>query len=510
MVHVFDLDSDIYSLLFALLNASSLRALASSSRKWFQLTAPALVRTVKLSCSPHQVLEFCNFSLKYRLCPHIISLTLSASAVYSQPPKNYIKGYVRSIDIAETALFANALAEVLEGAVNLTHLAFEDCTAVLIENESHIADIICRRPPALSLELTGADASSMRKFSSVSGLAHLKLYTLWPPKYDEEAEDILDTILMNSIHTLESLSLRQTLPAILGSEHLSSSSWERVHYFSMSGFPVHSEHVARLFPNIRSMDITRTDWVTREFDGRTVSVPPIVQFDCPPKTLWTELRSFSGPKQLALNLSRHHSLRRISFLGLVSLYTNASEFAQLSDTLHNCDIRSLCLELELVGTPGAGVALPELGFCIPSIDDAPPLLDPLFSTLSQSANHLTYLSIHVGQNLNEIPYYQKHLVRTAPLLASLNNLKYVELGVTAWMTHQSFSPVEISMKPEELVRIWVDSVPSLQYLELSIICEGWKHSWWRIESLDSQPRMRRVSEEEGLSAKRWFDLEEWK
>ncbi|KAF8964669.1 hypothetical protein BDZ97DRAFT_1815007 [Flammula alnicola] len=502
MVHIFDLDSDIYSLLFALLNASSLRALASSSRKWFQLTAPALVRTVNLSCSPHQVLEFCNFSLKYRMCTHIISLTLSASAVYSQPPKNYLKGYVRGSDIAETALFANALMEVLEGAVNLTHLAFEGCTDVLTENESHIADIICRRPPALSLELTGADASSMRKFSSVSGLAHLKLHTLWPLKYDKEAEEILDTILMNSIYTLESLSLGRTLPAILRSEHLSSSSWERVHYFSMSGFPVHSEHVARLFPNIRSMDITRTNWLTSEFNGMPGSVPPIIQFDCPPKTLWTELRSFSGPKQLALNLSRHHSLRRISFIGL-SPYTDASEFTQLSDTLHNCDIRSLCLELELVG-----LAWVSLDF---SIDDGPPLLDPLLSTVSQSANRLTYLSIHMGKNLSEIPYYQKHLVRTAPLLASLSNLKYVELGVTSWMSQVSFFPVEISMKPEELVRIWVDSVPSLQYLELSIICEGWERSWWRIESLDSQPRtMRRVSEEEGLNAKRWFDLEEWK
>ncbi|KAF8955394.1 hypothetical protein BDZ97DRAFT_1858208, partial [Flammula alnicola] len=504
MVHVSELDSDIYSLLFALLNASSLRALAFSSRKWFQLTVPELVRTVNLSRSPRQILEFCNFCLKYRLCPYIISLNLSASAVYSQPPKNYLKGYVRGIDIAETALFADALVEVLEGAVNLTHLAFEDCTAVLIESESRIADIICRRPPVLSLYLSGADASSMRKFSSVSGLAHLKLHTVLVFKCDKEAEEILDTILMNSICTLESLSLGQTLPAILRSEHLSSSSWERVHYFSMPDFPVNSEHVARFFPNIRSMDITPTPWVTRELNGWMVEVPPIVQFDCPPKTLWTELRSFSGPKQLALNLSRHHSLRRISFMGLFSRYTDASEFAQLSDTLHNSDIRSLSLGLELVG-------LERWVSAHFSMDDAPPLLDPLLSTLSQSANRLTYLSLHAGKSLSEIPYYQKRLVRTAPLLASLSNLKYVELGVTMSVTKMSFSPVEISMKPEELARIWVDSVPSLQYLELSIICEGWEHSWWRIGSLDSQPRtMRRVSEEEGLSAKRWFDLEEWK
>jgi hypothetical protein len=102
----------------------------------------------------------------------------------------------------------------------------------------------------------------------------------------------------------------------------------------------------------------------------------------------------------------------------------------------------------------------------------------------------------------------------ASLLAPLEDLKYVELALYAWLgpvpIFQVF-PVTVTMKPEELLHAWVDGIPSLQYVELNVVHEDWKHSWWRVESQEGKPRtIRVVSSEEGLSAKSWFDLEEWK
>jgi len=93
------------------------------------------------------------------------------------------------------------------------------------------------------------------------------------------------------------------------------------------------------------------------------------------------------------------------------------------------------------------------------------------------------------------------------MLASLSSLKYVQLGVLAglWPTSTSRVPME----PEELVQAWMEAVPSLQYLELSFVHEGWEHSWWRMECQDGHPRTFRRVSEEGLSARNWFDLEEW-
>ena len=136
MVHLLDLDNDIFSLLFALLNTPALCALASSSRQGFQLVTSALVKTIKLSRGPQQVLAFSEFTLKNFIYQF-------ESAVYSLPPKDYLEGYRQDSDVDQSALFTRTLVEVFDGAVNLTHLAFDRCTDLIIGAEPRTADIIC-------------------------------------------------------------------------------------------------------------------------------------------------------------------------------------------------------------------------------------------------------------------------------------------------------------------------------------------------------------------------------
>lgn len=397
MVHLLDLDNDISSLLLPLLNTPALCALASSSWQGFHLAAPALVRTIKLYRGPQQVLAFCEFTLKHHLSSHIISFSIFESATYSQPLNDYLRGYLRNSDTDESALFAFTLAEVLEGAVNLKHLAFHKCADLIIKSEQRIADIICHNTP-VSLELSGG--CPFQRFNSISGLVGLNLDTVYPPKYDKDAEQALDTILVNSIQTLETLSLGHALPANLRSEYSLHLSWPRVHYLCMTGVPLFPEQLARPFPNLRSLEITPSLWSTIKFKAP----PPDHQIDCPSYTLWPALHSFTGPKQLALNLSQYHTLRRLSFWkwGSDGMYREASELNQLSDTVRNSDLRSLSLAID-VELP-ADLGLSQFSTFAPldgrmgSSNGSQPLLDLLFSTLAQWASWLAYLCLDMADN----------------------------------------------------------------------------------------------------------------
>ncbi|KDR81858.1 hypothetical protein GALMADRAFT_135253 [Galerina marginata CBS 339.88] len=468
MVSLLDLDDDISSTIFTLLNVYALRAMAGTSRTGFQLASRALVRTVKLSRNPEQVVAFCEFCLKHHLCPHIIDFTLSQSAVYSQPPIDPTKGYQRDADTAESALFASALADVLDAAVNLAHLAFRNCTAVLIESEPRIPSIICRRPPTLSLMLSGADAHSFQQVSSVSGLTHLKLHTLHILNSDINAtEEVLDSVLANSILSLETLSLGHAIPASLRLEGSPPRAWERVYHFSMAGVSISPK--------------SRTHHQCR---GQS----SLFQW---PKT--TCIKLIATPQALEDFI---HEMGHLSLYQRPQSVTRYYRFDSITEPLvfHG-------------GMP------PPPGNVTDPVASPPPLVT-LFKTLSQWASHLTYLSLDMGYSSQEVLQCLEYLKNSAPLLVSLSHLKYVKLSVMTWLRTVPgpwYVPVPVFMKPEELLRAWVEGVPSLQYLELNVLYDEWGHTWWRIESQGNHPATsRQVSKEEGLSAKSWFDLEEWK
>ncbi|KAF8902260.1 hypothetical protein CPB84DRAFT_1776327 [Gymnopilus junonius] len=455
-----DLGNDILPLIFCFLKTPDLRCITLLSQK-----------------CPQQVLDFCNFSLKYNLCARITA--------HPAPPVNFFKGYIRGNDVAQTELFAIPLTEVLTGATNLAHLAFQDCTDLIVGREPFIANIICQRPPAISLELSKADLPIMKMFTTVSGLRKFTINLVPPPKYDNEEEEALEAILLNSNSTLETLSLGHTLPASLRSESESPPlrSWDRVHTFSMPNFSVLPEKLAHMFPSISTLNIEDSSiWVTRIRNGKKSSGGHSRSPNAHQGPYGLPFVHFSGPRPLALNLSRHHALRRISFMGTKS-YTYPSEFAELTEMSLNADIHSLALKTELLGDPDAAFQSRSLvegqGY--------PPNLDPLFSTLCQSAKHLTFLSLDVGQTMQEIPRCLEHL--------------YVHLGVVLCMGPSTWTPfpMEVTVRPEELLRAWVDGVPSLQYLELQVPVEGWGHNW----------TFKQVSEER-YKCEDWFDLEEWK
>ncbi|KAF8871734.1 hypothetical protein CPB84DRAFT_1800506 [Gymnopilus junonius] len=480
-MHVFDLDYDSFCSICGLLSRSDLRALSSLSKNGFNMVVPALVRTVTL-------LDFCNFALKHALCPSIISLT----------------GYIQGIDIPHADMFASALIEVLEKATNLAHLRFKGRVNALLESQPRIANIVCDHPPALSFELSWADLHPLKSFTSISGLVHLDIRTSGLPRYYGEQEEAVEAIVMNSSSTLETISLGHAVPICLRLQGPPPFSCIRVRHLSMLGSSVLPEKVALMFPNLQSLEMRQSLTVATtkasEFEVRS---PPLLLFDCPPRTLWTGLRSFSGPRQLAFNLTRHHPLRRISFKHH-SPYSDASEFIMLSDTFINSDIRSFSLEVNLLEGGSDLVVSSADGIRVPS------LLDPLFSALSHSGTSLTFLSIRTGKLNGTIPLCVGHLIRNASLLAPLRNLKYIQLEAVTWSGFIfAHDPVDIiSATPEEIVQAWATGVPSLQYLALNVVSMGWGHSWWRIEPRDRT--YRRLSEEEGTDTQNWYDLEEWK
>ncbi|KAF8877733.1 hypothetical protein CPB84DRAFT_356286 [Gymnopilus junonius] len=407
-MHVFDLDYDSFCSICGLLSRSDLRALSSLSKNGFNMVVPALVRTVTLSRSPKQVLDFCNFALKHALCPSIISLTVFESASYFEPPKKYIQGYIQGIDIPHADMFASALTEVLEKATNLAHLRFKGRVNALLESQPRIANIVCDHPPALSFELSWADLHPLKSFTSISGLVHLDIQTSGLPRYYGELEEAVEAIVMNSSSTLETIYLGHAMPISLRLQGPPPFSCIRVRHLSMLGSSVLPEKVALMFPNLQSLEMQQSlSKVTTKASEFEVLSPPLLLFDCPPRTLWTGLRSFSGPRQLAFNLTRHHPLRRISFKHH-SPYSDASEFIMLSDTFLNSDIRSLSLEVNLLEGGGDLVVSSADGIRVPS------LLDPLFSALFHSGTSLTFLSIRTGQFNGTIPLCVEHLKGVAP------------------------------------------------------------------------------------------------
>ena len=72
----------------------------------------------------------------------------------------------------------------------------------------------------------------------------------------------------------------------------------------------------------------------------------------------------------------------------------------------------------------------------------------------------------------------------------------------------AFATYEVHTKPEEIVRAWAEAVPSLEYLELYVVFEGWEHTWWRIDANDRT--FWSISREEGLDVKHWYDTESWR
>ncbi|KAF8871738.1 hypothetical protein CPB84DRAFT_1800512 [Gymnopilus junonius] len=149
--------------------------------------------------------------------------------------------------------------------------------------------------------------------------------------------------------------------------------------------------------------------------------------------------------------------------------------------------------------------------------NTPTILNPLFTILSRAAAHLTYLRLYTISDEDKMMYSLYHLRNAAALLSPLKYLKYVQLSVEVFpspvvpnilgVSYSNFK-TEVSTQPEDMVRTWAEEIVSLEYLELNITYQEWSHSWWRIQSVDRT--YRRVSEEEGLSAKNWFDLEDWK
>jgi len=58
-----------------------------------------------------------------------------------------------------------------------------------------------------------------------------------------------------------------------------------------------------------------------------------------------------------------------------------------------------------------------------------------------------------------------------------------------------------------VVDAWAAAIPSLRYLELDVDHGKLGHSFWRIPP--QHGTFLQVSEEEGLSARNWYDTAEW-
>ncbi|PPQ83192.1 hypothetical protein CVT26_015984 [Gymnopilus dilepis] len=468
---------------------------------------PLLVQAVRLSRSPPQIFDFCAYVLKHNLCDFVVRLTITKSAFHSESERNLFTAFRPPFDPDRSASFANALIPVLGKAKNLAHLAFDECIDLLLKCGPAVAEAICQRPPSISLELWGAEGHTLKRFESISGLTHVRLQTFPVHKYFGEAEEAAEAILKNSCKTLKTVSVGHAVPLSLRLDGPPAFSCSGVRHFSMHGSSVQIERVALMFPNLQSLECVRSlAFVIYKDSKYAIEAPPLLFYDCPPRNLWPLLRSFSGPKPLALNLSRNHSLRRLNFINHYA-YSEASQFDELSETLANSDIRSISFDLDL--WPASTPRLSEEDDAIR--EGYPTLLDSCFSSLSAFAKNLAYLSIQLAKSPNEIPASLKHLIRTAPMLASMQHLKYVELGVMTWFgptPFYAFATYEVHTKPEEIVRAWAQAVPSLEYLELYVVFEGWEHTWWRIDANDRT--FWSISREEGLDVKHRYDMEAWR
>ncbi|PPR03060.1 hypothetical protein CVT26_004558, partial [Gymnopilus dilepis] len=480
---LFDLSDDLFRSICDLLAMGDLRALSSSSRKGFFSTLPVLVRTVKISRSPPQFFDFCEFVQKHDLCSFIVHLTITRSAFHSDSERNAFMAHRPHFDVEQSALFANALVPVLKKAKNIAYLAFNKCIDFLLKCGPRVAEVICRHPPTVSLELWGAEARTLKMFESISGLTHVKLQTFPLHICYGEAEEAADTILRNSCQTLETVAVGDVMPLSLRFDTPPSFSCSNVHHLSVHGPSIQVEKIAAMFPNLKTLACPRPRMVVKFKDSRSIfELDPLVYVDCPPRTLWPTLRSFSGPRRLGLTLSRTHSLQRLNFIDQFP-YTEVSQFAELSETLGNSDIRALSVELDL----WAGSTRRRVMDDDETKDGYPTLLVPCLSTIVEAANRLRYLCLRIAKSEEEVHSTLKHLIRTAPMLAQMQHLKYLNIGVMAYFHLESFRmPMKkaVSTKPEEIVRAWADSVRSLEYLELEVGFEGWEHAWWRIDACD--------------------------
>ncbi|PPR03063.1 hypothetical protein CVT26_004561 [Gymnopilus dilepis] len=472
---LFELDPDSLSLIYDLLDSPALRALSNSSREGFERITPLLVRKVQVS--RWAVLPFCKFALKYGLSSHIISLRFNLYTVTCS-------GYYDPNVIA-----------VLDQASNLKHFT------LLIDNDGFATPAKMfpseKLPTSLlSLEMYGAVAPEIERLRAMPRLMRL---VLLPNTFIMHVTTNIATeaIIKTAASTLESLVLGHALPPSLRFASPMPFSCPQLHYLGLSTTreTVSQERVALMFPNLQSLEI-KTDSATEGLveTDRNVSrhfTCPIKDCGSPSRIVFQHLRSFTGLKELALSLSRYHSLQRLVFNQSLSTIT---EFSVLSNILRNLAIRSLTLSVELYS----------------------PRLDveeiPLLSMLP-FARHLTYFSLCIGRMDYEVCCeFIDSLAQAAPILTSdLHNLKFFGLRIETSRHSSLFKTchhVIIPLKLDIVINAWSPVIPSLQYLELDVDHAGLGHDFWRISP--GQGASLQVSEEEGLSVRSWYDTEEWK
>ncbi|PPR07300.1 hypothetical protein CVT26_012419 [Gymnopilus dilepis] len=472
--NVFELDSDTSSLIYNLLDSSTLRALSNSSRDGFVCVTPWLVRKVNISLE--QVPAFCHFALKYDLCADIMNLRLN-------------------VGISRGATYDPILAKVLERAINMTHFAH---LAVNTRRASRRDDVenpfpFESLPPSLlSLKLVGSLGTGLERLQTMTKLAHLVLLPPPPAEYNTPRERAVEAVIRKSACTLESLTLGHALPPSLRTTDVPTFACKKLHHLCISGTSVSQEQLALMFPNLKSLEIMDDSMIEVLVDQTPESSFVLYGADehreCPPRMLFPNLQSFCGPHDLALNLSRYHPLCRIV---LNEGTFRATELSFLSDILLNLTIRSLTLDVRV---PGSIV-----------------VSGTTFDHILPLARHLAFLSLHIGVfEYETCCRLVDCLLQAATFLSPyLQDLRYFRLRLetynsTSDICHHNEAPIKL----DAIVGAWAAAIPSLRYIELDVDHRKLGHSFWRVSPQHGM--FLQVSKEEGLSARNWYDTAEWK
>ncbi|EMD39420.1 hypothetical protein CERSUDRAFT_93451 [Gelatoporia subvermispora B] len=293
------------------------------------------------------------------------------------------------------------------------------------------------------------------------------------------------------------------------------------------GLDISVQACARIFPSVRYFRNFVTG--TSDYARSGQRVP-----------LWPDLRSAEGMGNIAVWLARHHpTVRRLHMWMQYGYRGTRDAFGQVCDVLRARPIVSLGSAVEIADDApdddhnappsgqwlvqphfemgdfwsGLAAAIPQARFlhlCFRRPGSTYMTLEVLFAAMRSV--------VLVDRCSSDDVYWDQLAHETISSLDALPDLRYVSLRYIGHMARADQPKVHDSQgafpSQEDVFSLWFGRIPSLEYLELDLEICGWKRSWWRRQPLNDRPgknpyetrrRIIRVSEEEGLSARVYFD-----
>ncbi|EMD39430.1 hypothetical protein CERSUDRAFT_93460 [Gelatoporia subvermispora B] len=379
----------------------------------------------------------------------------------------------------------------------------------IVEYEPRIMTALISNPPSATLRVSHLGEHALGALRTLRFPPNLTLSTYTFPGYRSDATSdgvhtkLLELLAANAAY-LCSVDFDAAIYELLESAyaHLPLQ-FPNVKTITMPRFELSRRGCSDLFPNVRYFRNSVSGFTKRLEQG----------------LLWPKLVSAEGFGNTVIWLAQQHpAVRRLHFSSLPAEVHGGAIFKEVCNILGTRQILSVSLPFNIV-TSFSGDGRP-LG---QSFVDDHLALESFWPGLATALPHARFLSIIVRWSIAasrttlEV-FFAVITHETVASLDALPELRYLALRFLGYVPGRERENLQDAPDyfptTEALSSLWFNSIHALEYLELDLTPLGMKRTWWRRQpicdaaepNLPGAPcRVIRVSQEEGLSAREYFD-----